>query len=596
LLGPSHQLPAVPGSREENYDGNKAVLSADGRFAAVLGSKDLLWWDLDAPGGVRQTGRASAPPGPAYDIRFAPDGTLLVAISRSANGGLSRGVLAVDRTTGKTRTVVDGKGIDNVKISGDGTAVAVCMEHGEGDSVTIWRQSLTHGAKNRPPGYTEKALWCDAMESVDTTGRHVAIKEDGWTNLIDLENRTIAASVGRTLDAGRLGVYPLLGTVGGQPALIGVGKNRVVYSRLSAPNRIVPAGTEALTDDGRKVVAILADGSRIGILPLGASKPTVRVYRPKPYWKPKNNDLILFDHGQKHLVERVGSNRVMIRKAATLQAVHEITTVPLPDKSEGDISYFFERSGNLITVSGTVIQRWDTAGGRQLARYDAKALHPSQANGSWELMVTRYPEPGRVAITVWGKKDVSVVNLANGHTESTMRTGTDTDTVAFTSDGHYFALLRRGGAVELWRREPLRKVMGPVGLGDDSSQFAVQFPSKNTFLLASHGLIHLYRLGDPAREENVYNLGQTVPRDNPYAFQAVSGDGRTLLYTDGYGRSAPLRLDPDVWRHALCAVIGHRELTSRERSSVPVEVPKGPICPEPASGAGAPNLGRPELM
>ncbi|MGW3954643.1 nSTAND1 domain-containing NTPase [Streptomyces sp. NPDC004752] len=597
LLGPAHRLPAVSGVSDQAYDGYKAVLSNDGRFAAALGRKDLLWWDLDAPAGTRRSGRLPAPSDVTHGIRLAPDSrTLVVEVTSASKDGYSDGVLTIDRITGRTRTVVAGKGIQGVKISGDGTAVAVCAQHGYGADVTIWRQPVADGTpKSRPPGYTEKHLDCDAMESVDATGRHVALKESGWENLVDLERRTIAASAGRTLDADGLSPYPVLGTVGGQPALIGVGRNRVIYSRLSAPNRIVPAGAMDLTDDGHKVVVTLADGSRIGILPLGASKPTVRVYRPKPYWQPKNWDLIQFDHAGKHLAERVGSNRVMIRTVATLRPVHEIATAPLPD-GKGDISYFFERSGSLITVSGTVIQRWDTADGRQLARYDAKALHPTWENASPNLMVARYPEPGRVAVTVWGKRDIRVVDLADGRTEATLRTGTDTNTVRFSSDGRYFALLRRGGAVELWRREPLGRVMGPVGLGDDTGQFAPGFPTENTFLLASHGLIHLYRLGDPTREEDVYDLGPSPPSYKPYTFRAVSGDGRTLLYTDGYGRSAPLRLDPDVWRNALCAVIGYRELSKEQRSGLPVEVPERPLCPEPAPGTAEPNPGRPELM
>ncbi|OXY95054.1 hypothetical protein BEK98_17730 [Streptomyces diastatochromogenes] len=212
------------------------------------------------------------------------------------------------------------------------------------------------------------------------------------------------------------------------------------------------------------------------------------------------------------------------------------------------------------------------------------------------MMVARYPELGRVAVTVWGKRDVRVVDLADGRTQATLRTGTDTNTVGFAPDGRYFALLRRGGAVEMWRREPLGRVIGPVGLGDDSGQFALGFPTKNTFLLASHGLIHLYRLGDPTREEDVYDLGPTPPTYKPYIFRAVSNDGRTLLYTDGYGRSAPLRLDLDVWRDALCAVIGYRELTAGQRSGLPVEVPEGPLCPEPGPHSTESNPGRPELM
>ncbi|MFG2404297.1 trypsin-like peptidase domain-containing protein [Streptomyces brevispora] len=603
LLGPTpHRLKPVPGAigRTGQYDGYQAVMSQDGRYAAALGKEELLWWDLDARGGAGASGRVALTRDVPHDIRFAPGGgSVLIEVSRSFKDDYGRGVLAVDRITGRTRMVVDGKDIKGVRISGDGSAVAVCTELGDSssDGVTIWRQPVTAGpTRSRPPGYTEKDLRCDAMQSVDTTGRHVALKENGWTNLIDLDRRTIAASTGQTREGGSLSAYPLLGTVGGRPALIAVGKNRVVYSRLAAHNRIIPAGTMQLTGDGSKVIAVLADGSRIGVVPVGSSETAVRVYRPKPYWPPKNGDRITLDRTEKNLAERVGSNRVMIRTVATLRPVHEITTAPLPTGFSGDLTYFFDGSGNLVTVSGTVIQRWETASGRQLARYDAKILHPSGGQSTTGLMVANHPEPGRVAVTVWGEPNVRVINLAEGRTESTLATGTDTNTVAFGRDGRYFGLLRRGGAVELWRRDPLRKVMGPVGLGDDSPQYAIAFPSETSFLLASHGLVHLYRLEEPAREKDVYNLGSPSSRSGPYRFQAVSRDGRTVLYTDGEGSSAPLRLDPDVWRHALCSAIGYRELTAEEREGLPVEVPGESLCPEPGTRTGEPDPGRPELM
>ncbi|WP_053656178.1 S1 family peptidase [Streptomyces sp. MMG1121] len=603
LLGAeAHRLPAVSGANgpDREYDGYRAVMSADGRYAAALGDADLLWWDLDAPGGTAHSGWVPAPSGvlTPHDIRFTPDGrTLLVQVSRSIKDGVGYGVLAVDRITGRNRTVVAGKDIQGVSISGDGTAVAVCAQHGTGDSVTLWRQPVADGpAKHRPPGYTERDLYCDAVKAVDTTGRHVAVHEDGWYNLVDLDQRTIAVSAGPPSDAGRMTEYPLLGTVGGQPALIAVGANRVVYGSLSAARRIIPVGPAVLTRDGGKVITILKDGSRIGIVPVGASRPTVRAYRPEPYWKPAQNDLIVFDGGEKHLAERVGSNRVMIRTVADLRPLHEITTAALPGGARGSLSYFFDRSRSLITVSGTVIQRWNPSDGRQLARYDAKNLHPSWTNGAPNLVVADYPTPGRVAITVWDQRQVRIVALSTGRTQSTLATGPDTNTVNFTRDDRYFALLRLGGAVELWQRDPLRRVLGPVGLGEFDAKFALSYPSRSTFLLASHGLIHLYRLGDPAGEDDVYNLGPAPPQNTPYTFEAASADGRTVIYTDSDGHSAPLRLDPDAWRRALCGVIGYRELTAEERSGLPVKVPDGSLCPDPHSGTTAPDPGRPELM
>lgn len=590
LLGPAHRLPAVSGASGQPYDGYQAALSRDGRIAVALGESDLLWWDLDAPAGAPRSGRVPAPPGVPHGVRIAPDDrTLLVEGSVLPHGGSGYGVQAVDRTTGRTRTVVKGADIQAVKVSGDGTAVAACAERGIGEGITVWRQPVTGGAPDgRRAGYTENGTSCESLESVDASGRHATIGKSSWTNLVDLDRGTIAASIGLPPNSDALSPYAVLGTSGGVPTQISVGENRVVYTRITDLNRAIPAGTAVLTPDGRKVVTTLADGSRIGIVPLGVSKPAVRVYRPRPYWKPDLNDLVQFGPRSEQLAERVGRDRVMIRTAATLRPVREITTAPPPAGPDNRLTFFFERSGRLVTVSGTVVQRWDATSGRQLARYDANALHPDWSGGSPGLMVAGYPEPGRVAITVWGGRGVRVVDLATGRTEATLATGPDTDTVAFPGGGRYFALLRRGGAVELWRRDPPRRVLGPVGLGDDKSEFAIGFPTDDTFLLASHGLIHRYRFGDPAREEDVYDLGPD------YTFQDASDDGRTVLTIDRQGTAVPLRLNPGVWRDTLCSIIGYRELTAGERAALPVDVPDGPLCPAP--GTGAPNPGRPELL
>ncbi|MFJ9179302.1 trypsin-like peptidase domain-containing protein [Streptomyces sp. NPDC102360] len=594
LLSRAHRLPAVPGAGNQSYDGNLAALSADGRYAAALGKKYLLWWDLDAPEGAERSGRVPAPGGVSHDIRFAPGGRTVLVKSYEGKKD-SYEVKAVDLAGGRSSTLAGGKDIDEVLLTADGKAAAFCTEHGFGERVTMWRQSLTGGASHsRPRPYEEKDLNCPAMRSVDRTGRRVAVAENGWTNLVDLERRTIAVSTGEPTGGASVSAYPRLGVVDGEPAQILAGANRVVYSRLAAHNRIIPTSQRRLNGDGSKLIVTLADASRIGIVPVGGNKPTVRVYRPKPYWKPLKDDIVAFDRKEKHLAERVGSNRVMIRDFATLKAVHEITTAPPPPVDTGNyLSYFFDPSGNLITVSGTVVQLWDTDSGKQLARYDAKALHPQMRDGAPEMQVSAYPKPGRVAITVWDQRYTRVVELATGRTRARLDTGTDTNRLAFGADGRYFALLRRGSAVELWQRDPLRKVRGGLGLGEGVEEYALAFPDSTSFVLASRSTVRTYRFGDPAQEKDVVNLGLTS-KSVPYRFPSLSGDGRTALVDDDNGRASPVRLDPVVWRTTLCAVIGHREPTGDQRAGLPAALPDEPLCPGPR--AEKPNPGRPELM
>ncbi|WP_306316498.1 MULTISPECIES: trypsin-like peptidase domain-containing protein [unclassified Streptomyces] len=597
LLSRAHRLPAVPGAGNRDYDSYRSVLSADGRYVAAIGEKYLLWWDLEAPAGsAARSGRVPAPSGVSHDIRFAPDGRTVLIKSYEPKKA-SYEVKAVDRVTGKSRTLAGGKGVDEVLLAGDGKAAAFCAEHGYGVRVEIWRQSLTDGApRSRPRAYEEKDLNCSAMQSVDATGRRVAVRESGWINLVDLERREIALSTGKPSGDAALSTYPRLAVADGEPAQLLVGANRVVYSRLTPHNRIIPASQSRLNGDGSKLIVTLADASRIGIVPVGGNKPTVRVYRPKPYWKPLRDDFISFDREEKHLAERVGVNRFMIRDFPTLKAEHEITTAPLPpDDTAKSLPQFFDRSGNLVTVSGTVIQLWDADSGRQLARYDAKVLHPRMKDGAPLMTVSAHPEPGRVAITVWDQRYTRVVDLATGRTRARLDTGTNTNRLAFAPGGRYFALLRRGGAIELWQRDPLRKVLGGLGTGGGDEAYAIAFPDSTSFVLAAKSTVRTYRFGDPGEEKDVANLGLTA-QNAPYRFPSLSADGRTALVDDDNGRIAPVRFDPDVWRTTLCDVIGHTEPDRDQRTGLPAALPDQPLCPKPGSRRGEPNPGRPELM
>ncbi|MFI2518187.1 hypothetical protein [Streptomyces tubercidicus] len=68
-----------------------------------------------------------------------------------------------------------------------------------------------------------------------------------------------------------------------------------------------------------------------------------------------------------------------------------------------------------------------------------------------------YPEPGHLAVVVWGDPKVHIINMVTGREITTVRTGLDTAAIDFDSTGKHLAILRRGKNTELRQSNPLRK-------------------------------------------------------------------------------------------------------------------------------------------
>ncbi|MFE0464367.1 trypsin-like peptidase domain-containing protein [Kitasatospora sp. NPDC058965] len=590
-VGPLQRLPAVPGWPD---GASLSAMSPDGRMLAVATQTRVAWWDLGTGSVV---GTAAAPAGSYLDLWFGPDNGTLLVRTESA-GDAPEGLVALDLATGAPRTVLSAK---SYVLSGDRTTAVTCSDDGDAGHIVLSRYAVADGTRQGPPHPLDGA-YCP-LQAIDATGHRVVLTTGFKGNtqsleLVDLDQDTV---VSRTSESGDSPTdfpsgSPVLAADGGRLFLVGGLGARIVFTEIPTDAGVLDVGQQALTRDGSKLISILADGSDLELRAATGddSRPLVRAARARPVWDAAGATLRLSRDGRL-LAEREGADLVSVRDTSDLRQTLLVRTAapPSDDPKVEDFAYFFDAGGNLVTVSGTLVQQWDARTGRQLAQYDAAVLQPgTDSDGSPQLYVSSYPAANEVTVIVYGDPRIRVVDLTTGRTTMTLQLTDDIKAAQFDAAGNYFALMRSGGQVELWRRDPLRRELGLLrsltagstpGDAVTVPQFAGAFlDDRGRFVLAANNVVQIYRIGDRAYVDS-YDFGRPPysTSASPYSFLDVSADGRTVLYADENGVGGPLQLDPAVWQRKLCDVIGYRGFTADERSSLPVAVPAQPLCPRP---------------
>lgn len=237
-----------------------------------------------------------------------------------------------------------------------------------------------------------------------------------------------------------------------------------------------------------------------------------------------------------------------------------------------------------MTYAGTQVQQWDPRTGRQLARFDAATLLPPASDGTppeQRIGIRVYPAENQLAVTIFGDPTIRIVDLTTGRVTGTV-TAADHLGVQFDRDGRAFALLRQGSVVELWRRDPPRRDIGPLYSLTDigGTPWYAGFMPDGRYLIAANNAVRIYEIGTPTPVDS-YEFGRPdgSRQTTPYSFISASRDGSTVLYADEDGVGGPLALDPAVWQRGLCEAIGHRGFTDAERATLPVPAPTRPVCP-----------------
>lgn len=591
IAGPIHKLPRVRGMGPRSAGGGRATFSTDGQKVVTRvmdssskGTGRLVWWDVDSgtvDGGVPD-------PGMAFQLWFGADNhSLLVEVFSKEH---QYGLVAVDMATGASRTVVTDSQ-NSPLISGNRKAVVACRHQSDRNVFSLHR--ISDGAQQGRP-YQEKYFSCTGA-AADDTGRRIALRRDGYDTgpilqLVDLDRGVLITQAPAPRGVGYN--LPSLVWIGGKLCAVSYEGTRISYTEFPPAPGVLDVGQQVLTGDGSKTITVLKDGSR---LQLRSASDDARLLteapRPKPYWDVANSPLKLSQDSSR-FADREGVNTVTVREAASLREVVRISAAKPPKggPKDEDFDYFFDWGGQLVTVSGTVIQQWDVRTGKQRARFDAKAFRPRSGAGEGpQTTVSAYPAANRVTVLTVGDPVVRIVDLATGRTTSTIKTVDDALRVQFDRSGRYFALVRGTSVFELWRREPLRKELGPLRsfAEQPGTPVAARFlDSEGRFLLAANSTVQTYDIGKH-RYLDSYDFGHLTDgltgesSAKKYSFIDVSKDGKTVLYADEHGIGGPLLLDPAKWQRELCRTIAYRTFTADEQDRLPVRVSGHSVCPGP---------------
>ncbi|MCX4632241.1 serine protease [Streptomyces sp. NBC_01443] len=599
LVGELHRLPEAPGTATGS---NKKVIpsmSVDGTLIVSRVLDRLVWWDLESGTVVRSTPAPGDYDDDSVHLWIAADNQT-VLLQRDGLEKNTSALLAHDAATGATRVVVTD--VDEIELSGDRTAAVACRAQSNGPALSLLR--ISDGAQQGEPyGEQEERYKTDRCwsHSVNTTGSQVAVSSADTIRVVDLLQRKVVSTVPTAKST--YGSRRLV-SAGGKLFYVTWQDSLITYTELPPGGGVLSVGQQRLTNDGTRTISVLADGSSMQLRPSAdqdSDRLLAEASRRKPYWKPGNDDLLKLSRDGSLLADQEGQNVVSVREVSTLREVAIITAaepppLPVPKPSilgpalppgeawKWGFQYFFDPDGKVLTISGSVVQRWEPRTGREIVRFDVKALLPEGTpEGGPEIDVAPYPAPNKVSVIRPGDPEVRIVDITTGAITETVRTTEDVLAVQFDPSGRYFGLMRRGAIVELWRRDPLRRELGPLQSTTEDlvTPTVTRFlDGDGRFLIAANNAVRIYRVGERAPEDS-YEFGKPPgTSDGSYRFLDISGDGKMVIYADRSGPGGPLALDPQVWQYDLCRIIGYRKFTDDERASLPARVPAHPRCTE----------------
>nr|WP_262986004.1 serine protease [Streptomyces sp. CBMA123] len=600
-VGGLHRLPGAPGADTGTDKGLGPSMSLDGRLIVARVLDHLVWWDLDRDALVRTTPAPKDGGGDNGPLWIGADDRTLL-LRRTGMGKNDSGLLAYDPDSGATRPVVTG--VDDLEVSGDRSGAVVCRRGADNSTVSLVR--ISDGAPQGHPFSEQDEKFQGNMcfsRAVDATGARVAVGHMDTIRVVDLNQGKVTATV--PAPSLTYGTNSLVEAAGHLYQISWDGA-AIIYTELPPAADVLSVGQQGLTRDGTRTVSILSDGSGLQLRPAAArdsDRLLAEATRRQPYWKPGDADPVRFSPDDALLADQEAKNVVSVREVSTLREVAAITAaepppLPVPEPSvvapplppgeawKWGFAHFFDPEGKILTISGSVVQRWEPRTGRELARFDVKPLLP---DGKPEVVIAPYPAPNKVAVIVLGDPEVRIVDITTGTVTDTVRTSEDVLSIQFDPSGRYFALMRRGSIVELWRRDPLRRELGPLqSVAEDLvTPFVASFlDGDGHFLLAANNAVRTYQVGERVPQDS-YEFGKPPGRtDSSYQFMDVSRDGRTVIYARSSGAGGPLTLDPQVWRSELCQIIGYRTFTADERAGLPAGLPAQPPCAAPEQPAG----------
>ncbi|MFJ7985803.1 trypsin-like peptidase domain-containing protein [Streptomyces sp. NPDC096351] len=593
---------SAAGGRADVSAGFKVTaFSRDARFLAeapdetwALGLTDrpkplVRVWDL-------QTGHQRVLP-EKYSITagvwFGPDDHTLVLESPV------RSLIAVDIRSGAMRRLTEASDVTSERsdggswVSADGGVVLSCR-NGEGD-VDDPRSGAHYRAVRVADGRVlRNHRWggaedCSEKTLLSPAGDRFARGGFGKWEVLETSGDTGPRRfVGPSLQVGADRPFPLLGTAEG-PVVPVLTDTTVSAEKLTtAEGHLAYGEPRLLGDGGTMLVRTGTDGGRLALVETEGGNRVVSEVSTEVRTPPSKEQLLAVN-GSGTLVADVSDvSRVTVRRLPSLDVVSTFTAVRPAAKGKDDeenepVVLDFQADDRLVTLSGTVIERWDTGTGRR--------LHPPIDLGDLRLTSRAEPvygigehrAPGVIAVYVHGEPQLHAVDLESGRErrDELLTLGDDLLAVAFLKDRRYLSVLTTGRIVELWSAEPgepARRVLGPLG-PLEPGEFTVGNPAGADFVVAYGDTAVFLKADDPSYRDT-YKFGGKqgfVATTDGASFLGTPTLERTAL---GFTRSALTltRLDPAQWKRHICKVLG-RGLTDDERNALPGPLPAAVCLP-----------------
>ncbi|MEV8393886.1 MULTISPECIES: serine protease [unclassified Streptomyces] len=576
LVANGRTISAAPIASTRGSAFRQAAVSSDGSRVAAVVSDDLVIWDLARGTVVRRTG-----PPEGHDflaLWFGADRDTVLAYTGDSMAGREYTLRAYEGSR-PPRTVLSD--VNGVEVSGDGTAVVFCRGTGVSEKA-LYR--VVRVADGEETGRFASDGPCVDRMAIDRTGRYIAVSDlvGDVMRLADTKQRKPVSAIGARVGAGAtdtaLGSRRPYGRLVREDSgffFLGYDPTGVTVTGMSAGvQEFLSADRDgmgtALTPDGATAISKSRDAELIRTHTV-AGGFTTDATADRPGLGARDS---LKVSGDGALVADPVDSDIVIREVPSLREVSVLSPAEIGEPS----LFMFTDDRHLLVTTHTTVERWDARSGRRLHGIDLAELELDLA-GSGPAIT--WPHPREAHVAVLGDTALHVVDLRTGREVRELRVeiGEDATGLRIDATGRYMAVFRRGGDWELWRLDPARRELGPMsgaGGGGTGGEFTGEFiDGEGRFLVADAGKVRIYEVGRRSAAES-FDF-ETATNATPGTFPAVSADGSTVLYDDE-DQMIPVRLDPEEWAAALCAVTGRRTLTDAEREAIPAAVPPGAVC------------------
>ncbi|MFE5242364.1 MULTISPECIES: serine protease [unclassified Streptomyces] len=588
VLGPAHTIRDSDfGIEVRSYGQNLGLADFSpnaGEVVMVVGGKARIW-DL-----AEEKGRGIPSAVPALEtVWFGPDENTLVAQPQySDETNADSAVMAVDIGSGKTRALASGVSTSarpKLALSGNGGVLAFCQK-GRGQRGAVYRAVRVEDGRvltTYEPDSTDTRCSSIAM---DATGELFAVNRTGaeWALVGARPGGEVELAAGPSEILDDLDDLTLVGK-SEDLALITWDETAVTGRPLSVGS-VDADSPPVLLGKNTLLLREGANGEGVALVNMDERGNTHTLRKVKRPPRDQSMDMgrepprIKVNAARTLAADLVGRNEVRVWEVPSLRQVTDITTARPPVDTSGTatdrVELYFVDDDELLTVSGSLIEHWNTRTGRRLSKtIDVRDLGLTEEDPP-QFFLDPYPKQGYTQIMIKGSPVIHAVNLRTGKEDKPLRLRFDpvVEHAVLDGSGRYAAVQTTGDMVEVWSVRPgrrMERVVGPFGPLQAYERYQAGFLQGGPeFLLANEDSVRFENVADPGGGDS-YDFAEDQE------FLSASQDGKTLLRLTNRTSVNILHLDPELWKDQLCDIFG-RDLTEDELQGLPPWLPNR-ICP-----------------